>query len=310
MKLLSGFDDPPAYRGGFVSIGNFDGVHRGHQSIIDRLLWHARDAKVPAVVVTFNPHPITILRPELAPPALATFERKIELLAACGVDCVIAYPTDLAFLQLTPDEFFHKIVMHEIAARGLVEGPNFFYGHDRAGNSQTLRASCDAEGLYLEIVPPIRVADNLVSSSAVRRWIAAGNVSAAAEMLGYSYQVAGRVTRGAERGRTIGFPTANLSEVHALLPANGVYAGFAKALGTWFPAAINLGPNPTFDEHRQKLEVHLLDFAADVYGERLDIEFVSRIRDTVRFGSREQLIEQLQRDVAAVRSLANSKPHS
>jgi riboflavin kinase / FMN adenylyltransferase len=307
MKLLHGFDDPAAYRGGFVSIGNFDGVHRGHQSMVARLLAHARADGVPAVVFTFDPHPIAILRPEHAPPPLATPARKIELLQQCGVDCVIAYPTDRALLQLTPDEFFQRIVVQELQSQGLVEGPNFFYGHDRTGNSETLRASCAAFSMQLEIVPPVRIGERLVSSSMIRGLIAGGNVAAAAELLGYRYQVRGLVSKGAERGRTIGFPTANLTEIATLLPADGVYGGRAFLRGAEYLAAINIGPNPTFDEHRRKLEVHLLDFSEDLYGAPLEVAFTTRIRDTVRFDSKEQLIAQLKLDTRAVRALANER---
>lgn len=304
MKVLAGFDDPAAYRGGFVSIGNFDGVHRGHQSMIARLLAHARSDGVQAVVFTFDPHPITILRPDQAPPPLSTLERKLELLAQCGVDCVIAYPTDWKLLQLSPDEFFEQIVRRELAAKGLVEGPNFFYGHNRTGNAQTLAASCQAAGLALEIVPPIRVGERMVSSSVIRGLIAAGDVTSAAELLGHRYQVRGRVAQGAQRGRTIGFPTANLEDVKTLLPADGVYAGSAQIGNREWIAAINVGPNPTFGEGARKLEVHLLDFSGDLYGASLSVSFTQRLRDTVRFAGRDELIAQLQRDLAQVRSLA------
>jgi riboflavin kinase/FMN adenylyltransferase len=308
MQLLHGFGDPPAYRGGFVSIGNFDGVHRGHQSMIAELIRLARAAAVPAVVFTFDPHPISILRPDQAPPPLSTLERKTELLAACGVDEVIAYPTDRALLNLTPDEFFQRIILGEMAARGLVEGPNFFYGHNRAGNVQTLQASCAAAGIQLEVVPPVQVGERLVSSTAIRELITEGDLPGAAELLGYRYRIRGIVTPGAGRGRTIGFPTANVTGVQTVLPRDGVYAGLAHFQGQRFTAALNLGPNPTFGESQRKLEVHLLDFQGDLYGETLDVEFLERIRDTVRFDGVDQLASQLQQDCMQARTLAERLP--
>ncbi len=301
MILLHGFDDPSAYQGAYVSIGNFDGVHRGHRTMIAKLIERARQDSVPAVVMTFSPHPIAILRPQAAPAPLTTLERKAELLAECGVDCVVAYRTDWQLLQLTPDEFFQSIILTKFQARGLVEGENFFYGHDRAGNVQTLRAACERAGLSLDVITPVQLGSRVVSSSAIRGLVAAGDVAGAGELLGTNYQVLGRVATGAARGRTLGFPTANLIEVATEIPRDGVYAGRASWQGQTYRAAINVGTNPTFAEHQRKFEVHLLDFQGNLYGQMLTVDFVSRMRDTQPFGSIEQLVAQLQTDIAAVR---------
>lgn len=303
MKLLHGFHDPAAYQGGYVSIGNFDGVHRGHRTMIARLIELARRDGVPAVVMTFSPHPIEILRPQHAPPPLTTIERKAELLAECGVDCVIAYPTDHALLQLTPDEFFQSILLTKLRARGMVEGENFFYGHDRAGNVHTLQAACEAAGMTLDVITPVQLGSRIVSSSVIRRLVAEGDVAEAAELLRSPYQLRGLVTTGAARGRTIGFPTANLIDVATEFPKNGVYAGRVKWQGRWVAAAINIGSNPTFSEHQRKFEVHLLDFHEDLYGQILDVDFITRLRDTRPFASIDELVAQLHKDVAQVRTL-------
>ena len=175
MHISHGFDDAAGLRNGFVSIGNFDGVHRGHQSMIAVLTRHAKTAGAPSVIFTFDPHPIALLRPGQSPPPLSTTERKIELLAQHGVDGVIVYPTDQPLLQLSPREFFDQIVIDRLDVRGLVEGPNFFFGHDRAGNIETLRDFCREAGKVLEIIPPVAVAGLLVSSSEIRRLIAVGS---------------------------------------------------------------------------------------------------------------------------------------
>lgn len=302
MKLLHGFDDPAAYQGGYVSIGNFDGVHRGHRTMIARLIERARQDNVPAVVMTFSPHPIAILRPQAAPPPLTTLARKAQLLNECGVDCVLAYRTDWALLQLTPDEFFQSIILTQFRARGLVEGENFFYGHDRAGTVETLRAECQRAGLSLDVITPVQMGSRVVSSSVIRALVAEGDVAAAAELLGTHYQVRGRVTAGAARGRTLGFPTANLSDIATEIPADGVYAGRARVGDCDYRAAINLGTNPTFADSQRKFEVHLLDFEGDLYGQTLDVEFVARLRKTLPFTSVEQLVAQLHADIAAVRN--------
>ncbi len=307
MKLFHGFEDPAAYRGGFVSIGNFDGVHRGHQSMVAALVDQARAADVPAVVLTFDPHPITLLRPAETPPSLSTLQRKVELLTQRGVDCVIAYPTDHALLSLSPEEFFEQIVLAELEARGLVEGPNFCFGHHRAGDVSTLRLLCEASGLTLEIVGPVKIGRQLVSSSKVRALIAAGDLSEAISLLGHSYQVHGLVIRGADRGRSIGFPTANLQGVETLLPPDGVYAGIAHHGGEEHPAAVNLGPNPTFGEEGRKLEVHLLDFTGDLYGRTLAVDFLDRLRDTRSFAGADELRTQLAQDIEQVRKKAKGK---
>jgi riboflavin kinase/FMN adenylyltransferase len=308
MNVVHGLKTPQAYRGGFLSIGNFDGVHRGHQAMLATLVRSAASRNVPAVVFTFDPHPISLLRPEHAPPALSTISRRLELIAESGVDYTIVYPTDHHFLSLTPREFFEQIVQGEISAAGLVEGPNFFFGHHRAGTIDTLREYCGEADIGLEIVEPVVVSGRMVSSSEIRRLIMAGDVSAAAELLGSPYVLRGVVCHGSERGRTIGFPTANLSEVATLIPRDGVYAGRAVVAGQSYAAAMNVGPNPTFEEPQPKLEVHLLDFEGDLYGQSLRVEFLQRLRDTVKFESLERLCAQLRSDVDRARSLVKAWP--
>jgi riboflavin kinase/FMN adenylyltransferase len=302
MKVFRGIDHITECRNGCVSIGNFDGVHRGHQSMIAALTRSAARHNAPAVVFTFDPHPIALLRPGQSPPPLSTTERKLELLSQNAVDGAVVYPTDQTLLSLTPREFFDRIIVARLQARGLVEGPNFFFGHNRAGNVDTLREFCAAARMDLEIVPPVKMGEQLVSSSEIRRLIAAGQVREAAALLGYAYRISGTVIRGAERGRTIGFRTANLEGVRTVLPRDGVYAGRAQVGGTWYAAGINLGPNPTFADQERKLEAHLLDYAGDLYGSRIDVEFIDRLRDTVRFESVETLTAQLKQDMERVRA--------
>ena len=307
MMLLHAFTEPQAYRGGFVAIGNFDGVHRGHQSMAALLVQRARAAGVPAVVLTFNPPPVEILRPGQVPPRLSTLEQKARLLAECGVDVIIAYPTDHALLNLTPEAFFEQIVLGELDARGLVEGPNFFFGHDRAGDVRKLGELCERAGRLLDVVSPVRVGDRLVSSSEIRASIAAGRLAAAVEMLGHPYQLRGTVARGAGRGRSLGTPTANLESIATLVPPDGVYAGTARWQQQDYPAAVHIGPNTTFGENARKVEVHLLDFSGDLYGQHLEVGLLERIRDTATFPSAEDLRRQLERDLADVRGAWNRR---
>ena len=304
MKLFRTLHDLPDHlRGGAVSIGNFDGVHRGHARIVERLLAAARRQQGPAVVFTFDPHPVRLLRPAAAPPPLTWTDRKAELLAELGVDAIIAYPTDEALLALTPEDFFQRIVREQLRAVAMVEGPNFFFGCRRAGDIRLLGELCKQHGMVLDVVPPLVEGEELVSSSRVRQLIAAGDVAAAAHMLTRPYRIRGLVTHGAGRGHTIGFATANVEAIDTLLPAQGVYAGVALTGAERWPAAINIGPNPTFGEHALKVEVHLIGFTGSLYGLPLEVDFVTRLRDIQPFRSVDALKAQLAIDVARATEL-------
>jgi riboflavin kinase/FMN adenylyltransferase len=295
---------PDELRHGAVAIGNFDGVHLGHARIVERMLGRARALGGPGLVFTFDPHPIQILRPERAPPPLTETERKAELLAALGVDAVIAYPTDSRLLGMTASEFFKEIICSRLGARAIVEGANFFFGRDRLGNVDLLRQFCDKAGVALDVVEPIELDGQPISSSRIRSLVAAGQIDQVGRMLTAPYQIRGTVVHGAGRGAGLGYPTANLDSVRTLLPADGIYAGRAAVSGKAYPAAISVGGNPTFDEGRRKLEVHLIDFRGDLYDQRLGVDFLSRLRGVERFESASALIEQMDRDIAVTRRIA------
>ncbi len=302
MRLLAGLASANEYRGGFVSIGNFDGVHRGHQSMLARLRHHADAEGLPAVVVTFDPHPSALLRPDAVPPLITTLAHRAELLAGFGIDFVIALPVDAAFLQLSAEQFFRTIVLDKLAAKGLVEGPNFFFGHNRTGNVTVLKHFCTSAGLSLDVLAPVTVDEQLVSSSVIRSLLLDGDLDDAIELLGHPYRLSGLVGAGARRGRLIGFPTANLSQVPTVVPGHGVFGGTVKREGREHLAAINIGPNPTFAEDAAKVEVHLLDFQGDLYGQVLDVDLKFRIRDVRKFESVDALTAQLREDLAVVRA--------
>jgi len=296
-----------ADRRGAVAIGNFDGVHRGHLEIVRRLIERANEVGGPAIVFTFDPHPVRILRPDQCPPPLTWTERKAQLLAAHGVSKVVAYPTDEALLQLSASEFFEEIVVGNLQARAMVEGPNFYFGHNREGNVKLLAQLTEAAGITLDVVEPVEVGGELVSSSRIRELIAKGEVSLANRMLTAPYRIRGMVTHGAGRGNKLGFPTANLEAIDTLLPLSGVYAGNAWLDSSRYDAAISLGTNSTFGESIPKVEVHLLDFQETIYGQPLEVEFLRRLRDMQTFDSEESLIRQLNRDIHGSRQIV---PHS
>lgn len=311
MRLLRSIDALPAdLRGCALSIGNFDGVHRGHARLIERLLAKARDLRGAAVVFTFDPHPVRLLRPESAPPPLTWTDRKAQLLDDLGVTAIIAYPTDEALLALSPEQFFARVVQEKLGARAMVEGPNFFFGRNRAGDINTLTHLCQTADIALEIVPPISVGGEIVSSSRVRTAIQAGDVDLARQLLTRPYRVRGMVTHGAARGAKLGFPTANLEAIDTLLPAQGVYATRAIVpTGNW-PAAVNIGPNPTFADQALKVEAHLIGFSGSLYGQPLELEFLSRLRSIRPFDSVESLKNQLNHDVAATVKIEANEPEN
>jgi riboflavin kinase / FMN adenylyltransferase len=304
VKLIRDLADlPDSIRRCAVAIGNFDGVHWGHARIVERLLARAQEVGGAAVVFTFDPHPALLLRPEQAPPPLTWTDRKAELLAELGVDTTIAYPTDEALLQLSPAEFFQRIVREALDARAMVEGPNFYFGRGRAGNIDVLRQLCAAEKIPLDVVEPLELEGDHVSSSRVRQLVAAGQIDDANRLLTQPYRIRGMVRHGAARGAKIGFPTANVDAVDTLLPAPAVYAGRSTVAGRAWPAAINVGPNPTFGEQALKVEVHLVGFHDSLYGQPLEVDFLSRLRNIERFADVELLKAQLRNDVEAAVSV-------
>lgn len=288
---------PPAFTGGAVTVGNFDGVHRGHQALVAAARERADRAGGPAVVVTFDTPPHHVLHPGSERLPLTAIPRRAELLHAAGADHVAVLRTSPALLALSPEAFFEDVIGRQLGAKAVVEGYDFRFGRGRAGTNDTLRALCGAAGLGFVEVPQLALAGEPVSSSRVRAALVVGDVSRVAELLNRPYDITGTVVTGARRGRTIGFPTANLDGVNTLLPGNGVYAVRARVAGRTHFAAANIGPNPTFGEDARKIEVHLIDFAADLYGQEVTVEFVARLRETKPFAGVGELVEQLNRDV-------------
>ena len=304
MKLYHSLEDFP--QGSFCSaltIGNFDGVHQGHAKVIQRLKSLATLHDAMAVVFTFAPHPVRILKPKAAPPPLTWIDRKAELLAELGVDAVIAYPTDMELLSLGYREFFQKIVVDRIRACAMVEGPNFYFGKGREGNPERLGELCDQHDIELDILDPTIEGLDFISSSRIRDDIREGNVAQARSLLTRPYRIRGMVTHGAGRGKQIGFPTANVDAIDTLTPATGVYAGVAWVDKKSHWAAIHIGPNPTFGEQMLKVEVHLLDYDGSLYGKPIEVDFVDRLRDICQFDSPEELQNQLNKDINSTRKV-------
>jgi riboflavin kinase/FMN adenylyltransferase len=308
----NGLADVPSDWGECVAtIGVFDGVHRGHQRTVGRAVEIATERGLPAVVITFDPHPDEVIRPGSHPPYLTSYRRQAELLADLGADAMCVLPFNLEFSRLTPDEFVHTVLSERLHATAVVVGEDFRFGHKAAGDVATLAELGEKYDFTAEGVP-LLVADGVtISSTYIREQLRLGDVAAAAAALGRPHRVEGVVVRGHQRGRGLGFPTANVeSPARAAIPGDGVYAGWLRALdldGTeterW-PAAISVGTNPTFGEGARTVEAYALDRDdLDLYGVHAAIDFTARLRGTVRFDSIDDLIIQMRTDVDQARTL-------
>jgi riboflavin kinase/FMN adenylyltransferase len=289
-----------------VAIGNFDGVHRGHAHIFREARRLAAGLDGESVVLTFEPHPAKVLAPAYAPPLITPLGRKLELIAAEGIDAVVVEPFDRAFAGRPADAFVKDVLVDGLGARHVVVGYDFTFGQKRSGNVELLRELGAAHGFALTVVPPVGVEGIVCSSTKVREFVLEGRVDGAALVLGRAPEVQGEVVHGDGRGRSIGVPTANVKPETELLPKNGVYAGYGERLadGKRWTAAINVGTNPTFvDGINVRVEAHLLDCDEDLYGQRMRLGFVARLRDEERFASKEALVAQIRNDVEATRTL-------
>lgn len=292
-----------------VTIGVFDGVHLGHRAVMDRLVGRARRDGFAPVALTFDPHPLEFVAPERAPRLLTTVAQRVEILASCGIEVVGVLPFP-EIRDLSPETFAVDLLGGRLSARYVAVGTDFRFGRDRAGDVEVLRSLGRAHGFEVEAVDLVaRIDGEVVSSTRIRTDIAEGRVADAAVLLGRPVELRGVVVHGDARGRTIGFPTANIHVPERLaVPADGVYAawcrlGGERADGRRLPAVVNIGVRPTFDGTRRIVEVHILDVDEDLYGAELAVEFVDRIRDEVRFASVDALVARLHEDVAAGRRL-------
>jgi riboflavin kinase/FMN adenylyltransferase len=291
-------------RNAVVAIGNFDGVHRGHAHIFQQARGLAVGLGGESVVLTFDPHPAKVLAPAFAPPLITPLPRKLELIAAEGIDVAVVEPFDRAFASKSAEEFARGVLVDGLGARHVVVGYDFTFGTKRSGNVQLLAELGPRLGFGVTVVPPISADGIVCSSTKVREFVLEGRVDGATLVLGRAPEVEGEVVHGDGRGKSIGVPTANVQPDTELLPKNGVYAGWATRLsdGKRWIAAINVGTNPTFVEGRNvRVEAHLLDCDEDLYGQRLRVGFVARLRDEERFPSREALVAQIKSDVEATR---------
>ncbi|MFD3438321.1 bifunctional riboflavin kinase/FAD synthetase [Streptomyces sp. NPDC058685] len=310
MQRWRGLEDIPQDWGrSVVTIGSYDGVHRGHQLIIGRAVERARELSVPSVVVTFDPHPSEVVRPGSHPPLLAPHHRRAELMAELGVDAVLILPFTSEFSKLSPADFIVKVLVDKLHAQAVIEGPNFRFGHKAAGNVEFLAELGPTYDYGVEVVD-LYVSGEAgggepFSSTLTRRLVAEGDIGGANEILGRPHRVEGVVVRGAQRGRELGYPTANVETLpHTAIPADGVYAGWLTANGERMPAAISVGTNPQFEGTERTVEAYAIDrVGLDLYGLHVAVDFLAYVRGQEKFESIEALLEAIAADVKKCRAL-------
>jgi riboflavin kinase / FMN adenylyltransferase len=305
MQRWRGLESVPGGWGrSVVTIGVFDGVHRGHQRVIGQAVKHAHDHGLQSVVVTFDPHPSEVVRPGSHPAVLTEPGRKAELMEGLGVDALCLVPFTQEFSRLSPEAFVHDVLVESLHAAAVVVGENFRFGHRAAGDLALLATLGNRFGFTVH-TPLLAGADDTVfSSTYIRACVAAGDVTAAAVALGRLHRLEGVVVRGDGRGRELGFPTANLMcGRYAAVPADGVYAAWCHHRGGRHMAAVSIGTNPTFAGRERQVEPHLLDFNGDLYGERVALDFVARLREMRTYDAIEPLVNQIREDVDDTRRL-------
>lgn len=311
---LDNFNDVPReVQNGALTIGNFDGVHRGHQAIIDQVKQLAQQVSGPSVAFTFDPSPAKLLRPNEAPAALTEIHRRAELLNKIGIDHVVVCKTTPQLLQLEPEEFFERVILQTLKAKAVAEGENFCFGKQRRGDVVLLKQLCKDSQIKFSILEPQRDQGDWISSTRIRTLIESGDMVEANRLLIEPYRISGTVGHGAARGRTLGFPTANIDGIAVLCPPLGVYAGRVVTINpadptapnpVGLPAAINIGANPTFGESTIKVEAHIVGFDGDIYDRVLGIELLDKLRDVQKFESKDQLLAQLAQDIQRTSAIA------
>jgi len=304
MEIIKGIENlKRPLRNPVVTLGNFDGVHLGHQKIFQRVKEEALKRHGEGVVITFEPHPLKVLAPEKFLPLLAPFRKKMMLIEKSGIETVLCIEFSPAFSEMTPLEFIQNILVKKIKVKRVVIGYNYHFGKGQRGDAQTLKDAGKVYNFDVEVVEALKIGPTIVSSSKIRELIQHGEIEEASTLLGRDYPIIGKVVEGAKRGQTLGFPTANMEISDELYPKAGVYAVEVEWHQQRFNGLANVGFNPTF--HPEKIgggkpisfEVYILDFNLEIYGEEIQVSFKRRIRDEIRFESTTQLIHQIQKDI-------------
>jgi riboflavin kinase/FMN adenylyltransferase len=309
MKIIRNIDYiTQEYRDSNVTIGNFDGIHLGHQEILKRTVRESREANRRSIVITFDPHPQKVIHPERRPFfLLTTAEEKLRLIESFNIDIVILISFTTQFSKTTAEEFVRNILWDKLHLNKLFIGYDYAFGKNKGGDAACLRTFGEKLGFQVEEIGAVMIDDTIVSSTNARLSILEGDVRGASRMLGRPYNMSGTVVKGFRRGTEIGFPTANI-ESEKVIPAEGVYAIIADVEGNRYQGVINIGYNPTFGNEELSLEVHLLDFQGDIYKKTIDIHFIDRLRDEIKFDSPDKLVVQIKKDIDRAKEILAPYP--
>lgn len=304
MRIVTGSDIAAGtIHDSVITIGNFDGVHRGHMEIFRMLLSRGVQRGLQPVVVTFDPHPLKVLYAEATPPMITTFDQKVALIASTGIACLVVVPFTLEFARMTADAFVRTMLCASLGMRHIIIGHDYAFGKGREGNYTTLERIGAEKGFTVEDMEPIGEEGLVFSSSLARRLIAAGDMEAASVILGRYHMISGTVVHGRDIGRSLGFPTANIATHNELLPPDGVYAVMVSVDGTLVKGACSIGLNPTFDGGSRTIEVFMLDYAGQVYEREMAVCFVRKLRDVNKFPDAEELVRAITHDVLHTRNI-------
>jgi riboflavin kinase/FMN adenylyltransferase len=291
------------FRNPVLTLGNFDGVHLGHQNIFKAVKEEARKIDGEALVLTFDPHPLQVLAPQRCPPSITPFKKKMMLVEMVGIDVIIVATFDLDLANIMPETFVKQILVDKIGAKKILVGYNYYFGKDRKGNVEMLIRLGQKFGFEVKVIEAVKVNDTPVSSSKIRELIQGGQMRQAAQLLGRNYRLIGKVIWGTGRGKELGCPTANLEILNGLYPKTGVYAVEVIIGNRTYPGVADVGYNPTFGENPLSVEVHILDFSRDIYGEEIQLVFYKRMRDEKAFVNSDSLVRQMRRDIDVARKI-------
>ncbi len=310
MKLITNiYDIEKPFKNAVVTIGNFDGVHKGHQAILHQVIEKSEAIEGTSIAITFNPHPIRVLKKNGWPPQITSFDQKIELISHTGMDVLICIQFDEAFAGISAHQFLKEILIDRIGMKAIVTGKDYAFGKDRQGNVDFLKKYAVAYGFEVIVanwIPMSYFGSKRISSTQIREMVMAGNVADAYHLLGRYYHVHGTVITGRNRGgRLLGFPTANIQLQDELCPKTGVYAVTVEYNGNHYQGVANIGYCPTFDDKIFTVEVHLIDFKENLYGKRIRVNFIARIRDEQKFSHIDSLVDQIHKDIETARKLLN-----
>ena len=292
-----------------LTIGNFDGVHKGHLVLFDKVKARAKAINGQSAVMTFEPHPIKVMKPGNGPPLITPIKQKLDLISDAGIDVILCIPFTRQFASISAEEFVQDILVDRLGIKEIVVGYDYTFGYKRQGNINLLQELGEKLGFKVHVVDAIHLDNALVSSTSIRELVQTGNLSEAKKLLGRDYQICGTVVKGKNRGgRLLGFPTANLKLIDELIPKGGVYAVTAIINDTIYYGVTNIGYNPTFGDEALSVETHLLDFSRDILGETIRVNFIKRLRDEKTYGSVEELADQIALDVKEAKELFKISP--